>query len=159
MRIFRRRGGIGRAIPHPRSFTIEIIVTDRASVEAGLVVRASYVLISIRDPDKPPVRYRRGGGCRAVLELAFHDAEPTPGFQPTRPITLMTEDDAKAIWAFVQKHAADVGAIVVHCEQGMSRSPAVAAGIAKGVGVDGQRFFSEFQPNGYVYDLINETMS
>jgi len=132
-----------------------IIVTDRESIEQGFVVRAAYLLISIRDPDKRPVRLPRGGACIAVLELAFHDAEPVAGFTPDRPITYMSADDARAIWRFVRRHEGQYGAIVVHCEQGMSRSPAVAAALAEGLGLDASAFWREYQPNEYVYALVS----
>jgi len=39
---------------------MSIQVTDRKTVEGGLAMRETYVLISILDPDKRPVRIRRG---------------------------------------------------------------------------------------------------
>jgi hypothetical protein len=42
----------------------------------------------------------------------------------------------------------------VHCELGMSRSPAVAAAICLGLGEDSTRFFEEYQPNQFVYRLV-----
>lgn len=107
-----------------------IAVSDRESVERGLSMRQPYVLISIRDHDRRPVRIRRHRLCRAVLQLAFHDAERVAGFTPNRSVTYMTEADARSIWQFVREHTGSYDAIVVHCEQGMSRSPAVAAALA-----------------------------
>ena len=133
---------------------VKICVTDRETVEQGLVMREPYVLISIRDPGKRRVRVPRSPLCMAILRLAFHDAEPVPGFTPTDAIKYMTKADAKAIWRFVCKHAGGYAAIVVQCEQGMSRSPAVAAAMAKGLGVDEKKFWGEYQPNRYVYDCV-----
>ena len=129
---------------------MRIIATDRESVERGLVMREPYILISIRDPDKRPVRIRHCPLCKGILELAFHDAEPIDGFVPTDAITCMTEADARAIWDFVRRHEGDYEAIVVHCEQGMSRSPGVAAALARGLGIDDCLFWGEDQPNEYV---------
>jgi hypothetical protein len=36
----------------------------------------------------------------------------------------------------------------------MSRSPAVAAAIARKLGIDETRFWDEHQPNRYVYELM-----
>ena len=47
-----------------------------------------------------------------------------------------------------------MGTIVVQCEQGMSRSPAVAAAICKGMGGDDQRFWRNYSPNRYVYEVV-----
>ncbi len=66
----------------------------------------------------------------------------------------MTPDHADRVWRFVRKHESQVGTIVVHCEQGMSRSPAVAATLCKGKGGDDARFWRQYQPNPYVYRLV-----
>lgn len=134
---------------------IKILVHDRETVERGFVMRLPYILISIRDPDKKPVRYRRTALCVAVLELAFHDAEPTVGFKPSKPLTYMTDKDAEAVWRFVREHESRYSAIVVHCEQGMSRSPAVAAGLAEGLGLHSDKFWRDYQPNHYVCNMIS----
>lgn len=133
---------------------MEIIVSDRESVEAGIVVRSSYVVVSIHDPDRPKARIRKQSGVRAVLHVAFHDAEPVASMTLPSGVRLMSVDDAVAIWDFVNRHRDDVGAVVVHCEQGMSRSPAVAAAVARGWGLDESRFWKRHQPNRYVYDLM-----
>ena len=133
---------------------MNFIVTDRQSIEDGILVRSSYVVISIRDPGKKKAAVRKTSGLRATLFLQFHDAEPTKGMLLPPEIRLMSPKDAASIWAFVEKYSKDVGAIVVHCEQGMSRSPAVAAAICKGMGGDDQRFWLKYQPNRYVYDLV-----
>lgn len=135
---------------------MKIDVTDRESIEHGRVMREAYVLISIRDPDRPPVHPRRSPLCRAVLELAFHDAEPVPGFTPMRPLTYMSHDDALAIWRFLHEHQGKYEAILVQCEQGMSRSPAVAAAVARCLGLDAAPFWCEYQPNRFVYELVCE---
>ena len=135
---------------------MDFIITDRETIEAGLLVRSSYVVISIHDPDKPKPKVRKQGGLRDVLFLAFHDAEPTEKMKLPSDIKLMTPGQAKKIQQFIKKNKADVGAVVVHCEQGMSRSPAVAAALCKALGGDGARFWREYQPNRYVYRLVLE---
>lgn len=140
--------------PAPQGDRQLIKVLDRETVERGFVMREPYILISIRDPDKRPVRFRRSPMCVAVLELAFHDAEPMAGFKPSRPLTYITDQDAKAIWRFVREHDGTYRAIVVHCEQGMSRSPAVAAGLAEGRGLDAGYFWENYQPNEFIYERV-----
>jgi hypothetical protein len=73
---------------------MKFFIYDRRSVERGIVVRDAYVLISIRDPEMPSVRYRRPSGLRDVLSLAFHDAEPSQGFKYPAGIQLMQVEDA-----------------------------------------------------------------
>ncbi len=95
---------------------------------------------------------------RGVLHLAFHDAEPTQTMQLPPDIAAMTEAQAREIQQFVDRHKAGVGAFVVHCHQGMSRSPAVAAALAIYFGQDERPFFRDCMPNQYVYRLMRETM-
>lgn len=133
-------------------------VYDRRSVERGIVVREAYLLISIRDPEKPCVRYRRPTGLRDVLSLAFHDAEPARGVKSPEGIQLMQVEDAAKIWEFVSQHHDSVGAIVCHCEQGMSRSPAVAWALAEALKGDVAAILAESQPNQFVYKLLRDTI-
>ena len=76
------------------------------------------------------------------------------GFALPSEIVLMNEGHARAIWQFVQEWCNKVETIVVHCEQGMSRSPAVAAAICKVLGDDDRQFFREYMPNRYICDLL-----
>ena len=138
---------------------MQFIVHDRRSVERGIVVRTPYVLVSIRDPDKPPVRARRAAGLRDVLFLAFHDAEPVRGWRLPPEIRLMQPLDAVRIWEFVQRHRDGIGTIVCHCEQGMSRSPAVALALAEALDGDAEAILAESQPNQYVYNLLRDTIA
>jgi predicted protein tyrosine phosphatase len=138
---------------------MKIVVKCRGEVEEGFLMREPYVLISIRDPDKPKVKVKKSGLCRAILTLAFHDAEPTESLRLPPDIRLMTDKEAALIWQFVREHQGSVRAIVVHCEQGMSRSPAVAAGIAVGLGLDDRKFFARYQPNEYVRSLVVQHLS
>lgn len=138
---------------------MNILVTDRDSIEAGILVRSSYVVISIHDPDKKKPLIRKQSGLRAVLSLAFHDAEPSKGMTLPENITLMTKEQATLICEFVREWNGKVGSVVVHCEQGMSRSPAIAAAVSKSLGLDEQPFHKQYQPNRYVYRLVVEAWS
>lgn len=117
-------------------------------------MREPYILISIRDPDKRPVRIRHCSLCKGFLELVFHDAEPVEGFVPTDPIIYMTDTDARTIWRFLYKYEGDYEVIVVHCEQGMSRSPAIAAALATVLTPADQQYLQTSQPNRYVYECM-----
>jgi predicted protein tyrosine phosphatase len=137
---------------------MKLLVTDRQSIEKGIVVRSSYALISIRDSDAKPVRLPNPTGPREVLHLAFDDSEPVAGVKFTREVQLMSADQAREIWRFVDKHKSQVGAFVVHCKAGMSRSPAVAAALAVYLKLDEQMILQKYQPNRFVYDLMRQTM-
>jgi predicted protein tyrosine phosphatase len=70
----------------------------------------------------------------------------------------MTRAQAQQIWRFVDQYKAQVGAFVVHCHQGMSRSPSVAAAVAEYLGIDDQRFWKKYMLNQHVYQMMRETM-
>lgn len=132
---------------------MKFIVRDRESVQQGILVRSSYILISIRDPERPKVRVPKQSGLRDVLYLAFHDVDPAGDTALPDDVTLMTHEDAKRIWSFVKKWEKKIGSVVVRCEQGMSRSPAVAAALCKSMGGDDRFFWQEYRPNRHVYRL------
>ena len=137
---------------------MQIIVCDRETAERGVRVRSGYAVVSIRDAGRRPARVRRTSGLRAVLHLAFDDAEPTDGFRLPPGVRLMTRGQAEEVWRFVEQHRGEVGAFVVHCHQGASRSPAVAAALAARLGVDGRAFWTDYSPNRHVYNLLRDTM-
>lgn len=132
---------------------MQFVVAGKRDIESGIPIRTAYVVISITDPGSRPARIPRSAGFRDVLRLQFHDAIPLRNLSLPPEIVLMNEDHARAIWQFVERWREAVETFVVHCEQGMSRSPAVAAAICKALGGDDSWFFDEFVPNRYVYDL------
>jgi predicted protein tyrosine phosphatase len=138
--------------------TMNFIVTDRASIEAGIVVRTAYAVISIRDPGKRKARVHRGAGLVDILYRAFHDAEPCDGESLPLEVVPMTLKDARAIWKFAKQNRFAIGTIVCHCEQGMSRSPAVALALAEELDGDASGIHANSQPNQYVYQLVREAI-
>jgi hypothetical protein len=82
------------------------------------------------------------------------DVEPLEGSVLPANIQPMTGERAGVILDFVNPYRVGVEAIVCQCEQGMSRSPAVAAGLCELWGQDAGRFFEEYQPNRHVYRLV-----
>jgi len=136
---------------------MEFFVYGRREIEAGVVMRMPYVLISIFDPHSRKPRPRFDRLCREVLYLRFHDAEPSAVFQLPPDIRLMSRRQARAIWQFVSTWRERVQAIAVHCEAGMSRSPAIAAAVCSVLGDSDARFFRDYQPNQYIYQLLIST--
>jgi predicted protein tyrosine phosphatase len=132
---------------------MQFIVVGRDEIERGVVVREPYAVISISDPGTRKPQIRKSILFRVALFLKFHDAEDE--IHPD--IVLMKPAHAKRIWRFVREHQDKIGTLVVQCEQGASRSPAVAAAICRTLGDDDSRFFEEYVPNRYVYTLLLET--
>lgn len=137
---------------------MNLLTTDRRSIECGLIVRTRYIVISVRDPERRRPRIRQTAGFHAVLYLAFHDAEPVSGYNLPRNIRLITPRIARAIWRFVRTNAESAETIVCHCEQGMSRSPAIAVALAEALGEDSEQILRETQPNKYVLELLRATV-
>lgn len=136
---------------------MHVAVFGRSEIENGIISPTSYVVVSISDPRRRLPRIPRSAGFRGAVRLQFHDAMPLEGEALPDQIVLMTRQHARKIWDFVVQHQDRVGAVVVHCEQGISRSPAIAAAIAEYLGCDSERFFREYLPNAYVYDLMRAT--
>jgi len=49
--------------------------------------------------------------------------------------------------------------MVVHCEAGMSRSPAVAAAIAEHLGDDPLPYFARYTPNAHVFRMLRDRLA
>lgn len=82
-----------------------------------------------------------------TLQLAFPDYElPRPGG--------INETQAQQIIDFINEIAPIAKSLLVHCEMGASRSPAVAAAVAKYLGQDNKLFFENYTPNMIVYKMV-----
>jgi predicted protein tyrosine phosphatase len=91
--------------------------------------------------------------ARRVLRLCFDDATETGFWQ-----NLMTQEQADAICAFVLRYGREIDTLIVHCTEGVSRSPAVAAGILGGLHQDEGiiRNNPAYLPNSLVYQMVRE---
>ncbi len=133
---------------------MELMVCDRNTIERGIVVQGTYVVISIHDTNRPRASVKRQDGLRDVLFLAFNDAEPSAGVALSGEVQSMTAAQADQIRNFVRKHEHEVDLIVVHCHSGVSRSPAVAAAISDALHLDSRKFWQLYTPNRYVYHTV-----
>ena len=133
---------------------MQIIVSDRRSIEDGIAVRRPYILISIRNPDSSKAVIPKDEMRRAILHLAFQDIEPMDTSSLPAFVKPITAAQAGEIWRFVLGRPAGVQTLVVHCELGVSRSPGVAAGVCQGLGGDATPYFRDYMPNRYVYGVV-----
>ncbi len=139
---------------------MNFIVTDRRTIELGIVVRTPYIVVSIYTPTRSQPAIPCRVGLKAVFYTSFHDAEPgDDDFQLPKDIVLMTREQAGAIWEFVKRHQSQVGSIVCHCEQGISRSPAVAIALAEAFASDTKKIKAASNPNQYVYQLMRRAIN
>jgi len=131
---------------------LDIFAASRRDVETRILTRLPHVLISIHDPVEPPPRLRPNELRRAVLSLVFDDAEPSDDID--NDFVLMTLDDARSIWGVIREHLPHIRTVVVHCDQGVSRSPAIAAGLLIGLDLNAADIFDTYRPNPYVLRLM-----
>ena len=73
----------------------------------------------------------------------------------------MTNEQADAICMFVLDYGRDIDHLIIHCTQGVSRSPAVAAGILGGLRQDESLIWDNltYRPNSRVYRLVREAFA
>ena len=86
-----------------------------------------------------------------LLRLVFEDIE-----DPDTP-TSFTTALAAEILAFVEQMWNQVDVFLVHCEAGLSRSPAVAAALSRIYYDHDGGWFESIYPNRLVYRLLVET--
>lgn len=133
----------------------ELFVYSRDALARVAPHEVPHVVISITSSPDDRARFPVPATCRGVLRVAFADLLPSEVDDATRHL-LFSRADAERIWRFVLEHRS-VARIVVHCDAGHSRSPAVAAAIATWLGQDTATFFSRHDPNPFVLALMNDT--
>jgi predicted protein tyrosine phosphatase len=132
---------------------MELFVYSRHAVEAVRPHEVPHAIVSITSGAADVARLRINDQCLGVLRLSFPDAEePSEAFPEA---ALFSSEHARQIWDFVLRHRETVERIVVHCDAGISRSPAVAAAIARTLNGDDAEFFGgRYSPNMRVYRLL-----
>jgi len=95
-----------------------------------------------------------------VLRLSFYDSDPNNKHNPhiAPEGQLFDEKRANLVIDFVAEVKDEIDMLVVHCEAGVSRSPAIAAVLAKiHLGDDKAFFKAPFTPNMHVYRVMLDT--
>lgn len=98
------------------------------------VIEVPYLVISISSHEEPTIAIPSNDNCVDKLFLKFDDksyaTQETLAHYVGTAYPMKTED-AKKILEFVLKYKDDVNDIIVHCEAGISRSPAVAIALSE----------------------------
>ena len=90
--------------------------------------------------------------CRDILRLEFHDLDvELPGYPD---VPLFSEEHAGQILDFFNKYRNEVPSLVVHCDAGRSRSPAVAAALTHIMGKQDKPILRQYNPNMRVYRML-----
>lgn len=133
---------------------MQFFVYSRNAIEALAPHDVPHVVISITSSPDDRARLPSSAHCRGILRLAFADID-----RPSDAAVLFDAAHARAICSFISEHRATIERVVVHCDAGFSRSPAVAAAIARCLGEDDAEFFRRYRPNRHVYRTLLDTWS
>lgn len=147
---------------------MKFLVCSRREVEAlSPITDVNHAFISVRTPGDPDeVRLPRSEKTKASYHLDFHDID-LPGKDVTpeylaeiSKLRLFDESMAEMLLGYIEKWSKtlDLELIVVHCDAGISRSPAIAAALERTIfNGDDAEFFEHFHPNRRVYQTILRT--
>ena len=128
------------------SNSLNIIVCNRDKAESHKF-HFPHLLISISAPNDKP-KLPKNKNRIATLSLEFHDFDRQyDGFK------LFSKEDALNVFEFLKQNK-DIKNIVIHCDAGISRSPAIAAALAKIFNGDDSKYFEKYLPNMLVYKTM-----
>lgn len=105
-----------------------MLVCGRSDAE-GLPARSDWAVISIHDPGSERAALKEG--WHEILHLTFHDKEDEFLAMATGLWKLFSPDQAHRCWEFVSRQQPYVKGLLVHCNAGLSRSPAIARAICE----------------------------
>lgn len=120
----------------------------------------SGALISIMDPDV--VRGFDTSKYDYVLELnfdddTFKDIQCLYSDEKSDDPNIFNEDMAKSVWVFVDKIKYKVQNLTIHCNLGLSRSPAIAESIYEVLKPHITCFeYKSYAPNKYVIEIMRK---
>jgi predicted protein tyrosine phosphatase len=138
----------------------EFYIYSRDAIEAIAPHDVPHIIVSIRTPEDPkPVVLPINEHTLKIVPLQFHDLNDAAMIH----VEIKEQYEAEC---FQPKHARQIlaavkaypeaKALVVHCDAGLSRSPAVAAALSKILVGDDTYFFKRYLPNSRVYRTILE---
>jgi predicted protein tyrosine phosphatase len=136
----------------------DIVVLPRRAIEE-IDTPLAWAMISIATEEGTWPEFDDKNN-KGVLRLAFHDSDPNNTHNPhiATEEQLFNSMRANLVLDFVEEKKRDIDMLVVHCEAGVSRSPAIAAVISKVVfGEDKDFFLPPFTPNMHVYRVMLDT--
>lgn len=138
---------------------MEFFVYSRTMVELIEPHEVPHVVVSISCPGDDTAKIRTNEHTLKVLRLAFWDFDKVPKGHEEAGLSKESEcfqpAQARQILALVKAYP-EAKRLIVHCDAGYSRSPAVAAALSKILEGDDSRYFQQYRPNIRVYRTILE---
>lgn len=131
--------------------TTKLRVCDRGTAKDLAPVRVKFAVISIKNPAAEDVVFNDPNLMR-VLRLAFDDIDTL-----SANLVMFDDDMAGMVWDFVEEVWDKVEILIVHCNMGQCRSPAVAAAVARVREGDDKVWFRTKTPNRSVYRRLLQT--
>lgn len=92
-----------------------------------------------------------------LLQLSYADIDNSSLESTEEAYKLFSQEQAEQIWNFLEEYSPKIKTLLVHCEAGISRSPATAAAISKVLNGDDSFYFKRYTPNAFVYRTILES--
>lgn len=137
----------------------EFNVYSRQAIEDAAAHEVPHIIISIRTPGDRHAILRTNEHTLNVLRLSFHDLNDAAmehvEVRDQYEAECFNAEHARRILAIVKTNP-DAQRLIVNCDAGISRSPAVAAALSKILARDDSYFFSRYCPNSRVHRTVLE---
>jgi len=138
-----------------------LYVYSRQVIEAIQPHDVPHVVVSITTPGDPALaNIKTNEHTLKILRLSFHDLDDAAmqhvEIKDQYEAQCFSPTHARQILALVKTYT-EAQRLIVHCDAGWSRSPAVAAALSKILTGDDSHYFKRYSPNMRVYcTILNE---
>ena len=140
----------------------KFLVFNREAIESEPAHADPHIIVSIQSPKDPQLpKLNTSRHTLRVVRLVFHDMDDMhkralpPEEWAKYEGDCFSQAQARQIVEAVRMHP-EAEELLVHCDAGFSRSPAVAAALSKALTGDDKFFFKRYSPNMRVYRTILE---
>lgn len=132
---------------------------DPENFPAGWYIDDKDYTTSSMDTKVPNILERHKKENKNIISVIYAQFDDIDSCTEVHGEIPMMQSDAKHIVDGIEHNINRIQQIIVHCDAGYSRSPAIAAAIAKAFGMDDEEYFSggRYCPNRHVYrTMLNE---
>lgn len=121
------------------------------------VITEPHLWISVSSTTGTYANLKSNPNCKGILRLIFDDvfeSETIPnGSSSSIDLKVINANQCIGLWDFVESRINQVEKILVHCDAGVSRAPAIAASLSKVYLGDDSQYFTcgKYLPNLEIY--------